>query len=479
MKLLFIKSVFEKSSIDYQFIMITEGFIIPSEKQQIKFFKQYLLNIGRIINDDRYNEIRLINLSNKIGENIKKDFIQTAFKKANIKYQCIMLSDGLISLSKEEQIELFNIFLPKIKFLDIWNYDEIKSIVQSNKLEESVKFSFIKSVFVKADLDCQFEILTDFNLINTNNELFVTNLFQEYLSNIGNLNDLNYNNIKSILISANENLKSIFIKSVYNKGSAEYRYKILFEDNFIDIQNESKEKQIELLDKLERLDINKIKSIAQSDKLDESVKLYFIKIVFEVASIQYKFIMLDEGLIILSGLDQLELLQKYILDIGSINDLIYERIKSIIQINIFDNKEQNTLLNSIYHNASAKYQFKFFFDNLITLTEVNQIELLKKCLLMFSNINELNYERIKAVILSNKLNESVKPKFIQSVFEIANSDCKYRILFEDNLIDIQKESYENQLELLQNLVRLDINKIKSIAKSDNIDESVKYSKDCI
>jgi hypothetical protein len=67
---------------------------------------------------------------------------------------------------------------------------------------------------------------------------------------------------------------------------------MLFEDNLINIQNETPESQINLLSKFERLNLDKIKTISESDKLEETVKNAFLKSAFKKSTTEIQYEML-------------------------------------------------------------------------------------------------------------------------------------------------------------------------------------------
>ncbi|MHC1738980.1 MAG: cold-shock protein [Ignavibacteriaceae bacterium] len=113
--------------------------------------------------------------------------------------------------------------------------------------------------------------------------------------------------------------KKIFLKSVFEKVNAEIKYKMLFKDNLIDIQNETSKSQIDILRELGRLDFDKIKYIAQSDKIKETVKEVFLKSTFEEANPERQYKMLFDGLIILSEEEQSEFLRKYLSELSSVD----------------------------------------------------------------------------------------------------------------------------------------------------------------
>ncbi|MHC1738981.1 MAG: hypothetical protein AB9882_13325 [Ignavibacteriaceae bacterium] len=245
---------------------------------------------------------------------------------------------------------------------------------------------------------------------------------------------------------------------------------MLFEDNFIDIQNGSYESQVKILQKLEKFNIDKIKSIISSDKIKETVKVTFLQSSYEKANIESQHKMLLDGLIILSEEKQVEFLQKYLLNLGVISNFTYERIKCIALSDKIEEKVKNDFLKSAFAKANPEIQHKMLFDdNLIDIqkeTSERQIDLLQKLV-------SLDVDKIKLILKSDKIKESIKDPFLKVAFEKADAEKQYRMLFDDNLMHIQNETSERQIDLLQKLASLDISEIKLILNSEKIDDTVK------
>ncbi|HOP51054.1 MAG TPA: hypothetical protein PK887_10585, partial [Ignavibacteriales bacterium] len=117
-------------------------------------------------------------------------------------------------------------------------------------------------------------------------------------------------------------------------------------------------------------------------------------------------------------------------------------------------------------------------DKLIDLqkeTSESQKELLKKYLLKLGNINDSTYAKIKSIAQSDKIEEKVKEDFLKLTFAKASSEYQYKMLFEDKLIDLQKETSESQKELLLKFGSLKYEQIKSISRLDWLEQKVKYT----
>jgi cold shock CspA family protein/GTP-binding protein EngB required for normal cell division len=301
------------------------------------------------------------------------------------------------------------------------------------------------------------------------------NILNDYLSSVTCYNSDNYQVLKSIAKNKelDKNIKNTFLISAFEKSTAEYQYKILFEDNLIDIQNETSENQIELLQKLERLDFKRIKSIAQSDKIEEPAKDAFLKSAFEKTSTEYQFNMIVDGFISITEQEQTKFLQRYLTELGNINLSTYDRIKSIAVSDKFEKTVMDAFQKLAFEKANSGYQFKMFFEGLVTLSEESQIKLIQKYLLELGEINFTNYNQIKSISQSDKIEKTVKNAFLRLAFEKANPDYQYRMLFIEYLIDIQKETSESQIQILQKFERLEIEKIKFIAQTDKIEKVVR------
>ena len=148
---------------------------------------------------------------------------------------------------------------------------------------------------------------------------------------------------------------------------------------------------------------NKIKSIAQSDNIEEKVKDEFLKLAFEEASTEYQCQMLLDGIIILSTESQTELLNKYLIELGSIkSDTKYAKIKSIAHSDKIEEKVKEDFLKLAFAKASSEYQYKMLFeDKLIDLqnkTSESQTELLNKYLFNLGNINYSTYDEINQLL---------------------------------------------------------------------------------
>ncbi len=262
-----------------------------------------------------------------------------------------MFIDGLIILTEKMQVELLQKYLSKLWNIYSSDYGKIKKIVQSNNIEKIIKNIFLKSAFEKSDAETQYKMLFEDNLIDIQNETIESQIeyLQKYLLKLGkiNLNYSNYDKIKSIAQSAiiSKISKNVFFKSAFEIADSEYQYKILFDDNLIDIQNETPESQIEYLQKyLSNIrnissSYEKIKLIVQSGRISEKAKTFFIQSVFEKvdAQTQYK-ILFDDNLIHIQNEtpeNQIEYLQKYLLKLDSISsynpDSNYYKIKLLAQ----------------------------------------------------------------------------------------------------------------------------------------------------
>jgi cold shock CspA family protein len=330
-----------------------------SSENQYKLLNNYSSKFD-YINSSNLQLIKSIAQSDKIAEIAKATFLKSAFERASPEYQFKMLVDDLISISEQEQIEFLQKYLFELGSISYSNYDRIESIAQLDKIAEISKATFLKSAFERASTECQFKMLID-DLISIS-EQEQNEFLQKYLFELGSISYSNYDRIKSIAKSdkVKERVKGTFLKSAFESASAEYQYKMLFDDSLIDIQKETSESQIELLQNLERLDIDKIKSISQSDKVEETAKDAFLKSAFENASAEYQYKMLfDDNLIDIqkeTSESQIELLRK-------LERLDTDKIKSISQSDKIEETVKDAFLKSAFDKATAECQYKLLFDD--------------------------------------------------------------------------------------------------------------------
>ena len=372
-KTTFLKATLVKASPEYQFKMLVDDLIIITEQEQIELLQNYLLVLGSK-SYSTYDNLKSISKSNKIKETVKDTFLKSAFENGTTEFQTKMFFNGLIVLSKEKQIAFFEKFLLELESVSNLNYGTIKFIVQNDKFEETVKAGFLKSVFEKSTAECQYKMLFEDNLISIQNETSESQieLLQKYLTKIDIINidsnwnvydrDWKYNKIKFIGQSnlTEKKAKDVFLKSAFEKSTEEYQYKMLFEDNLINIQNETSESQIELLSKFERLDFDKIKTISQSDKLEEIVKDAFLKSAFEksTAECQYKMLFEDNLINIQNETpeSQINLLSKF-------ERLNLDKIKTISESDKLEETVKNAFLKSAFKKSTTEIQYEMLFGN--------------------------------------------------------------------------------------------------------------------
>lgn len=207
-----------------------------------------------------------------------------------------------------------------------------------------------------------------------------------------------------------------------------------------------------------------IKSIAQSDEITRVEKVDFLKSVFENEIAGYK-IKRDakSGRI---GYTKRDLFLNHSYE----KENLEYQMKTISQTDKIDETEKVIFLKSAFEKANIEYRYKMLFED-CTLdiqneTSESQIELLKK-------LGSLGINQIRFIAGSNKIEKMAKAEFLNSAFKVANADDQFNMLFEDCLIDIQNETVEHQIELLQKVGSLDIIQIRFIAQSDKIEKTAK------
>ncbi|MFA9212896.1 MAG: cold shock domain-containing protein [Candidatus Methylacidiphilales bacterium] len=422
-----------------------------TSESQIELLKKYVLNISSK-HSSRYDTINSIAQSDRIEESVKNVFLQDVFDKAGAEFQCKMLIDGLIILSEESQTELLQKYVVNISSKNSSRYDAINSIAQSDRIEESVKNVFLQDVFDKASAEFQCKMLID-GLIILSEEI-QTELLQKYVFDLVSIDNSSYILIKSVFQSdkIGETIKEAFLKSVFEKASAEFQFKMLIDGLTII----SGERQTALLQHFGRSHIDTIKSIAQSEKIEGSVKNVFLQSVFEKASAEFQCKMLIDGLIILSEERQTELLRKQLFFLYGINNSNYGTIKSIAQSDKIEETVKDAFIKTVFENSEAEFQYKMLLVyNLIhiqketTERQIDQLEHYWKTLCTIDtkrtnkfSSNEHKFDKIKSITQSDRIGEIVKEAFLKSVFEKASAEFQYKILFDDNCNSIFKLHFD-------------------------------------
>jgi hypothetical protein len=161
-----------------------------------------------------------------------------------------------------------------------------------------------------------------------------------------------------------------------------------------------------------------------------------------------------------------------------IDDSFYEKIKTIAQSGNVSSNAKDNFLARIYRIADEKCQYKILYEDRLVDIQAKipeeQFEILKIYLHQLGN--SIGYDKIKSIIQTFTIDETVKTDFIKLVFKKVNRDTKYKILFEDCLIDINVKTAEEQTELLKQFIpSWDFNytTINLIVNSNKITNQVK------
>ena len=478
----FLDSAYKKSNTSFKCKMLIDGLVELTEAEQSELLAEVIDEESLLLD---YDQIKVIGVSEKISKTPMTTFLNEVFEKSNIEFKCNMFLDGLVELTEIEQSELFLSY--KVEFYSYYSskYNQIIAIGKSNRVDELIKESFLKSVFEQISSEYQYKILFEDSLIDIRKETVEDQI--ELLQRIGRLNTERINTvIESDKI--NELAKEPFLKSAFEKADAKCKYRILFEDCLIDVEKELPEAQIELLQKyvkgLERIyymNYDKIKKIAQSKKIDEVVKGKFLKIAFEKADSEYQYKILFEDCLIDVEKElpeaQIELLQKYAKGLERIYYMNYDEIKKIAQSKKIDKVVKGKFLKTAFDQADSEYQYKILFeDYLIEIereTPQEQIELLQNFVETLKNIDFKDYDKIKTIAQSKKVAVEAKEVSLKTAFDQADSEYQYKILFEDCLIDIQKETIKDQIFFLQKIGELKIDQIRRITQSDKVEAAAK------
>lgn len=479
----FLISAFDKASASNQFKILFEYELINIQKVkkeiQIVFLQKYLIKLGNV-NHLNYYQIKHIAQSKLIEDTVKYDFLKHVYNKASFNFQFDMFLEELVIITSEEQAELLKKYLSYYDKIDILNFDKIITIAKIDNIKEDVKIEFLETTFKMASIECQYKMLID-EMIKLSEDRQIK-LFKQYLFN-GKLNNSKYDKLKefSKYDTIEANVRSFILEFVYEKTTNEFKFKMLIDELVVVPVNNQIEflmqyiNQIEIIDNLiyyERI----ILIISKFKNIENFEKETFFKLFFEKMTNEYQLKMYFNDLIILSQDKQIELLTNYLARYSIIHNTGYENIKSIFLTNKFDTKVISDFIYKVFEKGTSYCKYKIIFeDNLIDIqNEIKEYQnvLLQKYIVSLGNIDSSNFNQIKSIANSNKIEESIKNDFLKTIFEKANSEYKYKLLFEDNLIDIQKENFEIQSYLLQKLEKLVFEKIKIIYESDKIEKVV-------
>ncbi len=505
----FLRVAIKKSDKDCYYRMLFVDNLINIQKEtydsQIDFFCSFLLLYEDWEERFDYELTKIICQSDKIDEAVKSNYIKFIFYNVDKKFQYkILFKDKLIAFKKESsesQSELLQAYLMGLGKINFSSYSRLKLIARIGKIEKVVKAEFFKLAFECADAECQFKMLFEDNLIDIRAEMVgdQTELLQKYLLSLGCISSCNYEKIKFVGQSdkINEIVKVCFFKSAFEISDSVCQFKMLFEDMLIDIRAEIIETQNNLLRKyllclggivISNYDL--IKNIAQFDKIDEIVRASFFKLAFEISDslCQYKLVFEDYLIDISSGSNeyQEDLLQKFLMGIGRVKSSNYYQIKSIAHCGMVDEFVKRSFLLKAFEYADAECQYMMLFvDVLIDIekeTYERQTVFLQNYLSQLGRINSFNYFQICSIAQCDKIIEQVKSCFFKLVFEISDAKFQYKMLFEDVIIDIKKETSESQYKLLHlyllSLGRIDSSRyhyIKYIAQSSLFEDVLKKS----
>jgi hypothetical protein len=437
-----------------------------------------------------YNKVKIIAQSNKIDEKAKEDFLRVAYEKAGTHSKYKMLyEDCLIDIAKQTP-EMQSEFLQQL--LDYWfNYTAIKSIAQTDKIDEKVKESFLKAAYEKADANYKYKMLYEDCLIDISKQTpqIQFEFLQQYLSELIINNNSKYEQIKSIIQSdkIDEQVKENFLKAAYEKISVDYKHQMMIDGIIaltLETQSELLQQHLVKLGKIERDNswnvkdkewkYEKFKSIAQSDKIDEQVKDNFLKAAYKKISVDYKHQMMIDGIIALTPETQSELLQQYLVKLGKIErdnswnvkdkEWKYEKIKSIAQSDKIDEQVKDNFLKTAYEKANNDYKVRMLRDGIISLIFENQSELLHQYLSELGNIEldflnrdnkDWKYIKIQLIAKSDKIDKKVKEDFLKAAYEKSSADYKYKMLFDDKLLVFDFIEQIKNYDLLQVLKNKD------------------------
>jgi cold shock CspA family protein len=408
---------------------------------KIDFFCELLLVSGPIDNNMDYWKIKNLANISEIDNDTKEFFLTTAYNQCDEERKYLMwLECDFCPTNEDEQRHL----LANIQFFlqsFINTYVRIKDFSSSNNMSDALNAEFLDIIYEKANEHFRLQMLID-GLISSKD--IQSNLLQQYLSGHKDIIS-EYEQIVEIANSdkIDEIIKTNFLKLVYEKFDAkykyiEYKYKTLFEDYLLGIQKENKETQTELLqqylmqlESIKREDswfngdkdwkYNQIKEIAYSNRIDETVKIIFLKYAYQIAEINYIYKMFFEDCLFDVQKEkketQLELLLQYVLTSPSY--LEYNLIKKITQSDKINELLKSDFLKLVYEQVGPECRCNMLIDGLRVLSKEDQGELLQQLENLSQNLGKENWQyywTIERVAQSNEIDEIVKTKFLKFVY---------------------------------------------------------------
>lgn len=127
---------------------------------------------------------------------------------------------------------------------------------------------------------------------------------------------------------------------------------------------------------------------------------------------------------------------------------MYENAKKQFTNIMISESEIEDFIKYSCKKANNNVKLKF----LITGTIQERTEVQSELLIWFIENNPFDYSKTKQIIQSGAIDDTIKVLFLKNSFEKAGLDYKYKMLFDDCLIDMTKETVEKQTILLQNLI---------------------------
>lgn len=337
--------------------------------------------------------------------------------------------------------------------------------VQKNQNKNIAQKCFKFDKFLATIVGCKSEVLSA--------------IMDKYLYVAKNFDPIQIVEIARILKN-NQQIRKYFLDAVYSKVNTFIKCKLCFQYNLLSLE---KEHYTDLLNKFLSEVINKIEngaiSITETPHLSQRVfTLKSEKELNPKVNVLGKIDLstLNQSIKIKKAKHPLYESYKKVCDINlSTNiDTCYNHLKNIVNDGNFDYKVQQRLLKVIYEKCNIEYKYKLFEDNIITLDKKQQERLvLDKLASEIYNVGEV-YDKIKDIANNENFETDIKQWFLKVIYEKADTEYKWKLSFEDKLVDLSKEEQDKLLQSVAEFgyVKKHYTQIKDIV-SNIIDESVR------
>jgi len=353
---------------------------------------------------------------------------------------------------------------------------QIVKIAEILKDKPQIKKVFLDTIYSKAKTFVKCELCFQYNLLCLEKEQYIV-LLNKYLSEV-------VDKIENGTIAITET--SHLSQCVFTlKSEKKFNPKVNVLCN-IDLSNilsninqhakKVKHPLYESYEKVCDIDINKsinienyynnLKNIIKDENFDYEVKRKLLKISYEKADTEYKWKLAFEDKLVDLNNEEQDKLQQELIDFEYVKSH-YNQIKDMVSC-IIDETDRQKVLNAIYENANVEYKYKLFENNIITLDKNDKKNFLDKLTSEIYDVGKV-YDKIKDIANNENFETDIKQRFLKVIYEKADIEYKYKLIFEDCLISLTNIQ---QLELLGqyylNDTDTDINNVWFYGQNPNV-----------